>query len=268
MLKVTPAVRYLEPRYPSAEQAALDPSLLRRLPRRFSAVPAVCAALSAVLALGLTGCHAPDDTAPGADKAPALNIPVFAHGDGIGSYGCVSVAPPVFLSEEEALSVIRDEAAKYGLELSGDAGTVPAQLPLHNTFPPAGEPRQPLKTARGELTLDGYFDSAGIGVEFVSVGDLAAWQDPGQTSFSSVEDYYFQDAADALANGNENLAVFYDPASADYSEFQYDWPDDDDGSGYAAYAEDYAARQKEKSLDDLREQVKDFLRWLQGQGVI
>lgn len=265
MPTVKPISRYREPRYPTAEQALRDPALLRRTPKRFSAIPAVCAALSATLALGLAGCQAD----PGAEETNALNVPVFAHGEGIGSYGCVSVAPPVFLSEEEALSVIRDEAAKYGLECSASEKTITAQLPLHNASPLKEDHMNPLKTARGELTLDGYFNSAGIGVEFVSVDDLAAWQDPSQTSFSSVESYFFRDAADALSAGNKNLAVFYDPAAADFSEFQYDWPEEDDGGkSYAAYLNEYTARQKEKSLDELRAQVKDFLEWLQGQGVI
>jgi len=266
MPDVKPIKRYSVPRYPTREQAVQDPNLLKKLPARFSASPAVCAALAAVLSLGLAGCAASPDAEP--DASPG-SIPIFSHGDGMGSYGCVSVAPPVFLSEEEAISVIREEAALYGLEFTEGKTLEKAQLPCHNTSPMEEEHGKPLKTQKGELVLDGYSESLDIGFEFVSVEDLREWPDPKQEMFSSVESYFFKDAAQALADNNENIAVFYDPACADLSEFNYEWPEEDDGgAGYAAYAEEYAATQKAKSEEALRAQVRDFLEWLKGQGVI
>lgn len=277
MPEIKPVMRYPVPRYPDAAQVLQNPDILRRLPARFAAKPAVRMTLSAILSLGLAGCSvssnpdpAPEGTpsSPGAtpSAAPAraaLSIPLFEHGSGMGSYGCVSVAPPVFLSEEEALSVILDEAAKYGLDFSGSETISGATLLLHNTF------EQSDKTTSGNLALDGYDDACGIGVEFVSRQDLIEWQDPDQNVASSVENYYFKDAAQAIVNGNESIAAFYDPMSADFREFNYEWPEEDDGGkGYEEYAARYDAEQREKSLADLRAQVKDFLEWLKGQGVI
>ena len=279
MTEVKPLTRYPKPRYPDAYRVLQEPDLLRRLPARFAAKPAVCAALGAILSLGLAGCGvssapatypAPEGTpsSPGAtpSAAPervALSIPLFEHGSGMGSYGCVSVAPPVFLSEEEALSVILDEAARYGLDFSGSETIGGATLPLHNTF------EQSDKTTSSDLALDGYDGTHGIGVEFVSRQDLIQWQDPKQNVASSVENYYFKDAARAIAEGNENIAAFYDPMSADFREFNYEWPEEDDGGkGYEEYAAKYDAEQREKSLEDLRAQVRDFLEWLKGQGII
>ncbi|HBO43451.1 MAG TPA: hypothetical protein DD670_05880, partial [Planctomycetaceae bacterium] len=45
--------------------------------------------------------------------------PVFEHGEGSGSTGCIVMTPPVFLSEEEAMQIIKDELAKHGIALSG-----------------------------------------------------------------------------------------------------------------------------------------------------
>lgn len=266
MAEIKPVRRYTVPHYPTREQAALDPTLLEKLPRRFAAKPAVCAALAAVLSLGLAGCAA----SPDAENDASLgSIPIFSHGEGMGSYGCVSVAPPVFLSEEEAISVIREEAALYGLEFTEGKTLEKAQIPRHNTAPMEKEYGNPLKTQKGELLLDGYSESLGVGFEFVSLDDLREWPDPKQEMFSSVESYFFKDAAEALASNNESVAVFYDPACADFSEFNYEWPEEDDGgASYAAYAAEYEARQKEKSVEALRAQVKDFLEWLKGQGVI
>ncbi len=279
MPEIKPLTRYPKPRYPDACCVLRNPDLLRRLPARFAAKPAVCAALGAILSLGLAGCgvspapsaypppegtpSAPPATPGAAPERAALAIPLFEHGSGMGSYGCVSVAPPVFLSEEEALSVILDEAAGYGLDFSGGKTISGATIPLHNTF------EQSDKTTRGDIALDGYDGTHGIGVEFVSRQDLAQWQDPRQNVAASVENYYFKDAALAIAEGNENIAAFYDPVSADFREFNYAWPEEDDGGkGYEEYAARYDAEQREKSLEDLRAQVRDFLEWLKGQGVI
>lgn len=274
MPKVKPVVRYPNPRYPDAARVLQNPDILRQLPARFAAKPAVRMTLAAILSMGLAGCSSAqpaqsptpvseESTRPTPSSAAPLSIPLFEHGSGMGSYGCVSVAPPVFLSEEEALSVILDEAARYGLDFSGSETISGATLLLHNTF------EQSDKTTRGDLALDGYDDAYGIGVEFVSRQDLAEWQDPKQNVASSVENYYFKDAAKAIADGNQNIAAFYDPMSADFREFNYEWPEEDDGGkGYEEYAAQYDAEQREKSLEDLRAQVRDFLEWLKGQGVI
>lgn len=274
MAKVNPVVRYPNPRYPGAAQVLQNPDLLRRLPARFATKPAVRMTLAAVLSLGLMGCSSAQPSQsppPGSEESPLptpppaapLSIPLFEHGSGMGSYGCVSVAPPVFLSEEEALSVIRDEAAKCGLNFSEGLTLKGAQLPLHNTF------EQSNRLTSGDLELDGYDDTHGIGVEFVSRQDLIEWQDPDQNVASSVENYYFRDAASAIAENNPAVAAFYDPMSADFREFNYEWPEEDDGGkGYEEYAAKYDAEQREKSLNDLRAQVRDFLEWLKGQGII
>jgi len=33
--------------------------------------------------------------------------PVFIHGDGVSSYGCVMVAPPVIIFEQDAMEIIK-----------------------------------------------------------------------------------------------------------------------------------------------------------------
>ncbi len=43
--------------------------------------------------------------------------PVFEHGEGRGVTGCNVVTPPVFLSEEEGLQILREELAKHGIQL-------------------------------------------------------------------------------------------------------------------------------------------------------
>jgi len=45
----------------------------------------------------------------------ALIAPIFIHGDGIGTSGCIAISPPVFLSETDALELIRSKLEKEKL---------------------------------------------------------------------------------------------------------------------------------------------------------
>jgi len=69
------------------------------------------AAGAAVLAAaGIPGCRRDAEVS-------ALVAPIFEHGDGRGAIGCIVVAPPVFLSEDEALQVVREALAEAGVTL-------------------------------------------------------------------------------------------------------------------------------------------------------
>ena len=273
--KLTPVTRYSDPKYPTKEAVNADPRLLAHIPRRWARNPYVLTALSLVMAAGLTACgnnqdseslfpaaspavSASPDSADSAGSAPseadALDIPIFAHGTGRGSYGCESVAPPVFLSEEEAMQVIAEECAAQGIDISGSK-TISGTFPATSTLPEAISGSASDETYTGELTLDGYSETLGIGIEFVSTEDILDWQAPTDVG-SSTEQYDLKGTAQRLAEATDNVAVFYDPAAGNYEDFT--------GSNEESYMEN----SKEQSMDELREQVRDFLQWLKAQGVI
>jgi hypothetical protein len=77
--------------------------------------------------------------------APAVAAPIFEHGEGHGSVGCVVITPPVFLSEEEALKIIRESLAGYGLDIRLD------QMEITDIEIP------PIKGRANELELCKYF---------------------------------------------------------------------------------------------------------------
>ena len=275
-IQLEPIRHYRGEHYPTKEQISLHPELLRTVPRRWARNPVVLTALGLVLSAGLTACGTasqsilPDNSAPaasdetGASNQPSsdhssndpatLDIPIFAHGTGRGSYGCMSIAPPVFLSEEEAMQVIAEECAAQGIDISGQK-TISGTFPATSTLPIAISGSNADKTYAGELELDGYSEALGIGVEFVSTQDIIDWQADTEID-ATVEQYNLKGTAQRLADCTDNVAVFYDPASADYKDFS--------GSNEESYVENG----KEKSLEELREQVRDFLQWLKAQGVI
>jgi len=61
----------------------------------------------------------------GTGAEPGLVAVVFPHGEGRGSFGCMMVTPPAFLSEEEARQVIREELESLGILLTEDALILP-----------------------------------------------------------------------------------------------------------------------------------------------
>ncbi len=259
-LSAIPVKSYSNPHYPTKQEVLLHPDVLRLTPVRWGAKPAVCLALMLSISTGLYGCNRPIP-GPRSEGGPlALAIPVFEHGNGHGSFGCVSVAPPVFLSEDEAAQAIRQEAEAMGVHFDGS-------LSLEGTFPATnlyGDKAFAEATRTGTLDLDGYDPALGIGFEFVSQNDVVAWQQTGRQS-SSVETYDMKGTAKRLAGSVENVAVFYDPGQ-NWDEFMQDRRDGI--SDFNTYYAQYSAEQKERMLDDLRAQVRDFLSWLAAQGVI
>jgi len=183
-------------------------------------------------------------------------------------YGCVSVAPPVFLSEEEAYAVITQIAQAEGLHFVVRDHSM-NQVPVPRTsLYYGGEEREPIRGyTTGDLVLDGYDESTGIGFEFVSSADIKEWaveERPG----SSVDCYDFAETARALQQGiaesadSATVAVFYEPGSDSRDERVQSILDK---------TKNYYERGrelKELAKEDLREQVRDFIAWLRAEGII
>lgn len=268
-IKLTSVKSYRTPKYPVKENAAASPELLKAVPYRWAVNPIMGAVLAFTIASGLCSCSGNSDNPGNSANTPrsgngdvlSLQIPVFEHGSGLGSYGCESVAPPVFLSEEEAAQVIREEALLQGVDFSGSK-SIEGKFPSTNLY---GDERYKNEFWEGALQLDGYDEKLGVGFEFISGSDVSDWQKTGNI-VSTVSDYDMKGTARRMADNIENTALFYDPA-ADWSEFEFDWSGNS-AAEYEEYIEQYTAEQKEKMLEQLRSQVRDFLSWLAGQGVI
>ena len=124
------------PRYPTKLQVAALPDLLaRHQPAAWVRKREIAGAAAALLSANLTARSLAQDLPPPtpaaqvavsqpaararlAGDAPAIVAPVFLHGEGRGATGCIVVSPPAFLSEEEALQVIREQLNAAGVELT------------------------------------------------------------------------------------------------------------------------------------------------------
>lgn len=277
-MDLKPVKNYKVPNYPDKKIILSNPDILKLTPKRWSRTINAQIAFSSLLIMMLTACGPKYDNSNegnivGSDptsepgNTTVYVAPIFEYGDGRGSFGCVSVAPPAFLSEEEAYQVICDEAKKRGINFEKSNEVLKdIQIPVTYTFieykpnpdnPDEYIPVYPSKTKEnGNLELDGYDESKKIAFEFVSVDDYRGWQ--GKSGImSSVESYHVLDAAKTLREGiaeKENgkyIGVFYDPiASVDFTQSKA------------------SEKRKEASKELLRQQVADFIEWLKAMNVI
>jgi hypothetical protein len=291
-MKTRVVKRYRAPRYPAKLQVLADPALLRQnVPPAWLAVPQLAGAVALFLSANTTLCRGADKGAGSAGAA--VVAPIFNHGEGRGATGCIVVAPPVFLSEEEALQMIEEEMAKGGVNLTEKKHplsqvTKPLAHQLEDgkgniTIQPrgAGGKRDWLSPGAGKegsFEVDALDPKKRIAVEFVSTADFqqrcgSSWERPdGSMCISSVSTYLVKDYAGFVAKhvkdqSKEKLyfGALYDPCGCVMPK---DSPPTNDLKVWQQRYEAAAKASKAESERLLRLQVQDFVKWLQAQGAI
>jgi len=267
-MRPEPLKRMQQPRYPTRRAVLANPELLERhLPPGWRVTRELAASTSLFLAAGLAACRGGDgkDQAAAGNRAVSLVAPIFEHGEGRGAWGCVVVAPPIFLSEEEALQVIREELSAHGVTFTesnvrAEGVTFPAHEIQYDVDENGNVTEEVTESpgARQPYDIDARDPVHGISVEFVSRDDYHALGGP--ESSSTVQCYDLKEAAldlkramEESGRGGRCFGAFYDPLESCYDG-------EDDGSDRQG--------SKEESLRLLRAQVKDFVDWLEAQGVI
>src|SRR5512137_2050774 len=130
-MKSKPVSKYAQPKYPTRLEIAARPALLHRhQPPAWRKWPELTGAAGLFLLADTARLSAADASPKGSPNpaqtnAVAIVAPIFQHGEGRGSTGCIVMSPPVFLSEEEALQVIREEMATRGVQLGTNQTTLP-----------------------------------------------------------------------------------------------------------------------------------------------
>lgn len=308
-MKIQPVQRYPEPKYPTLEQARKNPGLLKQIPARWEKAPGF-AALLGVLSLGAARAEAAEEgtppppaldpeaaareceTAPEVQKAGALVAPILAEAlerDGRGSFGCVAIDPPSFLSEDEALELIRTELAAAGLQLRDDAvlegmtaPTEPAEriqiveqkngVSEIQYSPSYGEPNE---LGRRPVRFDWADPDRAVYIEYLTRRDYREWEGYG----TSTADYYdFSKLAQRVAEaygkypaGQRTVfGVFFDPLAHEGVEVIpiANLPPEEKRLADAEYKRAAAAAQDDRGRDKLRRQVRHFVEYLRQEGVL
>ena len=305
MMKIKPVDSIQTPQYPDKYHDDIRNTLKSARPCRWNRKPLVAGVLFAVVAMNLSGCGTeyttggapvqnPTDliqtaTAParstGESDHDAVGegqeglsliqtlpynsmIPLFEYGDGTGAIGCVSIAAPVFMSEEEAYAIISTAFDEAGLLLDRGTGLIKnAKIPLTN-LTMGGESDERYKTIAGSLLPDGMITDHDMPVAFVSTVDVSDWETKDDSGLRlSVSTYDVKKTAQTLADNNPSLVVFYDPLAApDYQKISAieRREDESDDAYYERWfavidEESEAARAESERL--LRLQVDAFLEW-------
>ena len=225
-----------------------------------------------------------------ADGGKIIVAPIFEHGPGRGVTGCVMITPPVFLSEEEGMQILREELAKHEIQLKTggilEGIRLSARTKSYKELWKDGkrEVEEPIVEIPDEskpLKPSGIDAGKGIAVEFVSEKnyfDLGGLRSGGAT----ITLYDFKDAAEYVAaqarkqgKGRVFFGVFYDP-NATIPEFE--WPKQDGPTDTVKeaelrrklmeYREKSTVRGKAESKKLLRQQAQDFVAWLKGRKAI
>jgi len=259
-MKVKPVIYSMKPKYPDKYSIDTKHEILNNTPHRWMNKPLTLSALSATILF--SSCSNTLGTA-GPSKGPSnnsfINIPVFSHGEGIGIIGCVSVVAPMFLTEEEAYTIISEELKNAGIDaFKNDKTSSGVKIPLTGSSYESDK-EDKIKTKIGSLTYDASLniDSKNINIEFVSAEDYKNWQDPNQGILCSVEGLNIKGAAETLAKENSSVAAFYDP----FITYEPVFKDDKEDIEIYNKAHD-------ESSELLKAQVKDFIEWLKAEGVI
>ncbi|MBN2704588.1 MAG: hypothetical protein JXR23_10295 [Pontiellaceae bacterium] len=210
--------------------------------------------------------------------------------DGRGSHGCMAINPPAFLSEDDALDLIRKEFAKAGLKLDNQAPTVAdIATPETSTSPSSG-----INTKSGEgnpineslslhprkpFQFDLAFNNQTIRIEYIGTRDYETWQKP-MSSMSSISVYELADTANRLRDSlvaQSDLepgvyGIFFDPVAKPAI-----WPkrpntnnmtNEEQNLAWREYQSASAKAAKAAGQAALQKQIDHFLAVLREEGLI
>lgn len=268
-MDIKPVRHYSNPNFPTRRIVDQHPELLQLVPKRWQANPAVIAALAGMCVF-LAGCK--DQST---QSVPSKIAPIFQHGDGYGAFGCRAVNPPVFLSEADARQVIIDEAKRAGLKLdTHKTPSIKMRGPATTTMP-----GHKTRSQNISLELDGKDAKHNISFEYVSISDFYDWRRINLWDYLEISTASKRDilrAAKVLQSGlakkhpSGTYAVFYDPCVGRRDvEKKYGLRIDyNSAESWKKSNRQVTRKAKQLAQEELRAQVKDFIKWLRAQGVI
>jgi hypothetical protein len=179
--------------------------------------------------------------------------PIFVHGKGISAFGCEIVAPPVIISEQDALEIIRNEFAKHNIKLETKTDkSIDIKVKEYDYN------KNEVVTKTKKMQFDGFSPDLNFVVEFVSDRD-ATYADKEESYLCSTWSNNLKSLAEKLQNqikeeGKLNAVIFYDPVT----RTKRDRNDKNYWNNYEKIKK--AAQEESKQL--LIQQVADFIKWL------
>jgi len=228
LLNLKPLKKYDIPKYPIFDLARDNPELLKKLPSRWQKNAKVIGCLGIVGMLTLTGCPPFFPGFHGNNKCPDCG---FSHNGGSGG------APIyiIYLTEQEALTLIQSKAEAAGLDMSAEPPDYTVSLNVWN---------------QDDLGLKLYDESKDVALTIVNMYESGShWcnVNMNKTTADNAKKEF------AKFETGTTIGVFYNPAKP----IGYNDPDEK------------TLEDANKSLSqNLSKQVQDFIIWMQSQGII
>lgn len=323
-MKIQPVKRYPAPVYPTLGETQDEPGLLARVPRRwsdssrFAVLLGGSVMLRALLAQAeetssttvSTVQQVPEKPGPATaaqaptpmQQASTVVAPLLAEAlehDGRGSFGCMAVNPPTFLSEDEAVELIRSELAIAGLALEYEV--VLNDVPVPNSASRivtetkknadgsesfSMRPRRPdeeMPLIKGPYDFDLAAPKRGIYIEYLSARDHDKW---AGYPCSTARSYDFPKLARTIAGAWEKrkadkpavIGIFFDPLAACEERNYYGTSANLEGvdpklvrlsqEEAAKAGEEERTHLQDKAKEKLRKQVRNFVAFLKQKDLL
>jgi hypothetical protein len=270
------------PEYPSMDLFIEHPELLSKSEPKSWKKKAIVSSALAVFVLSGSGCKK-EENKPKIFKVADKNknnsqkviennkkseasisvAPVFVHGDGYGSVGCVVISPPIFISEIEARDIIFKAFEKENISFDTiDCPEIqfkPSDIERKNFL---GNDNKN-NNSDFKIKIDAYNKQLNLAIQFVSTDEIGNFN-PKYGLKSTVVSYDTKRVAEIIrkklaSNYTLNSGIFYDPIpymiynSTNFNENKYDKLMKD-------------TKNEAKQL--LLAQVEDFIEWAKKEGVI
>jgi hypothetical protein len=231
--------KYAQPKYPTRLEIAARPALLHRhQPPAWRKWPELTGAAGLFLLADTARLSAADSSPKGGPNptqtnAVAVVAPIFVHGEGRGATGCIVMSPPVFLSEEEALQVIREEMATLGVQIRTNQTTLAGitverflwSVPAAPNGATKGTPpaRPTFQIKQEPFKTDAADPKKKVFIEFLGERDADQWdlerqKEEGKFNLSTVHSYDLPKTAAYVAERVKRqvtdklyFGAFYDP---------------------------------------------------------
>lgn len=257
-----PVGTYRAPRYPTRGQLQERPGfLLRHVPQRWRGDRLLLVLLAGTL-----------PSAEGCSRAALGVAPLADHGEGVGWFGCEVIVPPVFMSEAEAMAVVKDELAAAGIAGLAENVALDDVKVGDLLVGDCDDSVEGSATQGNDFEVDLYDEPKLLGIEAYTYTDFEALaQDGDPLCDSSVDEVNLKEGARILA---EDLAsrgaerwygVVYDPVSLpDWEDVDACWQEEDP----QACQDALAAQALVEGEQLLRAQVQDLVAWMQDNGLL
>jgi len=285
-MEIKPVVTKKPPEYPTEYLFINNPELFKRyIPLRWYKNKLVCTALSVFIVAGGTDSFSQSQQPTteiieqnGTNKPvketknDSVKVaPIFVHGDGSGSIGCIVTSPPVFISEREAMEIIMQELSKENIIIDTiNSPVLEFKAQRKQDYQESYYGKH--YPSNMNIKIDGINEKYNLAIEYLSAEEY--------------DIYYFEDVRSTTAPGFDtkkgakklrveleknkkyNSVVFYDP--------MLNVDDDSDNQirtikKYKLYIKEYEKLREEtklKSKQLLVAQVQDFINWLKTEGIL